>query len=170
MIADLFYEIDEWAIFLGSAIAFLACAALGERVGRRFRSQENDSALSIITSTQAATLGMFAILIGFSFSMANTLFEQRRALVLDEANAIGTTDLRAQMLPQPFAEAARRLLREYLGQGCRSIATRTTMQNSGAQSPPRQRFKTNSGGEPPRQARSSHSRCRLVSTFSPSTR
>ncbi len=115
MIADWFYEIDEWEIFLGSAIAFLACATLGERVGRRFRSQETDSALSVITSTQAATLGMFAILIGFSFSMANTLFEQRRILVLDEANAIGTTDLRAQMLPQPAAEAARRLLREYLG-------------------------------------------------------
>ena len=33
---------------------------------------------------------MFAILIGFSFSMAMNLFELRRALLLDEANAIET--------------------------------------------------------------------------------
>jgi len=116
MIAEWFYGTDEWVIFLLSATAFLACAAIGQRIGHRFRCQESESALSIITSTQAATLGMFAILIGFSFSMAVTLFEQRRTLVLDEANAIGTTDLRAQMLPQPYAEAAQGLLRQYLGQ------------------------------------------------------
>ena len=58
---------------------------------------------------------MFAILIGFSFSMAMSLFEQRRALLLDEANAIGTTELRAGMLPQPFAGEANRLLRDCVG-------------------------------------------------------
>src|SRR5271166_2500980 len=116
MSADWLYDLDIWILGVGSIAAFLACAAAGQLIGHRFRSQESESALSVITATQAATLGMFAILIGFSFSMAVTLFEQRRTLVLDEANAIGTTDLRAQMLPQPYAEAAQGLLRQYLGQ------------------------------------------------------
>jgi hypothetical protein len=114
MIANWFYDVDEWVIFFASAIAFLACAAIGRRIGRSFRDQESQSALSVITSTQAATLGMFAILIGFSFSMAITLFEQRRMLVVDEANAIGTTELRARMLPQPYNADAQRLLRDYV--------------------------------------------------------
>jgi hypothetical protein len=29
MIADWFYDVDEWMMFLGSAVACLACAALG---------------------------------------------------------------------------------------------------------------------------------------------
>ena len=114
MIANWFYDVDEWVIFFVSTIAFLACAAFGRRIGRSFRDQESQSALSVITSTQAATLGMFAILIGFSFSMAITLFEQRRMLVVDEANAIGTAELRARMLPQPYSADAQRLLRDYV--------------------------------------------------------
>jgi hypothetical protein len=114
MVAGWLYNVNELALLFGSALAFLACAAAGRGLGRRFRREESESALSVITSTQAATLGMFAILIGFSFSKAITLFEQRRALLLDEANAIGTTELRAEMLPQPYAAETRRLLRDHL--------------------------------------------------------
>ena len=114
MDAEWLYNVNERALLFGSTVAFLACAAAGQWLGRRFRRQESESALSVITSTQAATLGMFAILIGFSFSMAITLFEQRRTLLLDEANAIGTTELRAEMLPQPYTAGTRRLLRGYL--------------------------------------------------------
>jgi hypothetical protein len=114
MSADWFYDVDEGVIFLGSALAFLACAWVSERIGWRFRREETDSALSVITSTQAATLGVFAILIGFSFSLATNLFEQRRELLLDDANAIGTAELRARLLPQPYSEEAQKLLREYL--------------------------------------------------------
>ncbi|MBV8440663.1 MAG: hypothetical protein JO312_08915 [Hyphomicrobiales bacterium] len=115
MTADWLYDVDIWILGVGSIAAFLACAEAGQWIGARFRSQETDRALTVITATQAATLGLFAILIGFSFSTAMTLYEQRRALLLDEANAIGTTDLRAQMLPQPYAADARRLLRDYVG-------------------------------------------------------
>ena len=61
MIANWFYDVDEWVIFLGSAIAFLACVALGQRIGRAFRKQESESVLFVITSTPAATLAMFVI-------------------------------------------------------------------------------------------------------------
>jgi hypothetical protein len=115
MSAEWLYDVNIWILAVGSIVAFLACAAAGQWIGARFRSEESESALSVITSTQAATLGMFAILIGFSFSMAMSLFEQRRALLLDEANAIGTTELRAGMLPQPYAVGADRLLRDYVG-------------------------------------------------------
>jgi hypothetical protein len=170
MIADLFYDVDEWVIFVGSAIVFLACGALGQQVGRRFRRQESESALSVITSAQAATLGIFAILIGFSFSMAMTLFEQRRSLLLDEANAIGTTELRAQVLPQPYAADARRLLRDYL-------ATRLSFHRDSDNAAKFARAievskssTTTCGGRRPPRARCSRSPSRSASMFSRSTR
>jgi hypothetical protein len=52
-------------------------------------------------------------MIGFTFAMALTRFEARRDAVVAEANAIGTTALRARLLPQPQRTEALKLLREY---------------------------------------------------------
>jgi hypothetical protein len=46
--------------------------------------------------------------------MAATRFEARRQMVLDEANAIGTTYLRAALLPEPHRTEIRTLLRDYV--------------------------------------------------------
>jgi hypothetical protein len=53
-------------------------------------------------------------MIGFTFSMALNRYDTRRSAVVDEANAIGTIDLRARMLPEPHASEVRKLLRDYV--------------------------------------------------------
>ena len=53
-------------------------------------------------------------MIGFTFAMALSLFETRREAVLSEANAIGTTALRARLLPPPHRAEALKLLQEYV--------------------------------------------------------
>jgi hypothetical protein len=53
-------------------------------------------------------------MIGFTFAMALSRFEARRDAVLIEANAIGTTALRARLLPQPERGEVLKLLREYV--------------------------------------------------------
>jgi hypothetical protein len=53
-------------------------------------------------------------MIGFTFAMALSRFEGRRDAVLNEANAIGTTALRARLLPAPHNKEALKLLREYV--------------------------------------------------------
>lgn len=58
-------------------------------------------------------LGLLAFLLAFTFGMAATRFDARRQSVLEEANAIGTTYLRARLLPQPQRAEIARLLREY---------------------------------------------------------
>lgn len=58
-------------------------------------------------------LGLLALLLGFTFSMAVSRFDARKALVLEEANGIGTAALRAQLLPSPQAGDIRRLLVAY---------------------------------------------------------
>jgi hypothetical protein len=61
--------------------------------------------------TVAATLALLAFLLTFTFSTAASRFETRR---LDEANAIGTTYLRAGLLPAPHGSEIQRLLRDYI--------------------------------------------------------
>ena len=58
-------------------------------------------------------IGILALLMAFSFSMALDRYEERRHLVIQEANAIGTSYLRAQLLDEPHRGRLSRLLVEY---------------------------------------------------------
>lgn len=61
-----------------------------------------------------ASLGLLAFMLAFSFGMAGNRFDSRKQAVLDEANAIGTTWLRSQMLPASHASAVKALLKRYV--------------------------------------------------------
>ncbi len=61
----------------------------------------------------SAVLGLLALLMGFTFSLAVDRFDARRLLVLQEANAIGTTYLRAQLLAEPDRSRMTHLLVRY---------------------------------------------------------
>ena len=82
-----------------------------------------------------ATLGLLAFLLAFTFGMAASRYDTRKQLVLQEANAIGTTYLRVEMLPEPQRSEIRNLLREYAAQrvgGVTAIMTPEIMAKSGA--------------------------------------
>jgi len=102
-------------LFLAVIIGVLISATeIGYRVGRRGQSGANESARSHIGMLEGALLGVLALLLGFTFSMAGSRFDARRLLVVNEANAIGTTYLRAQMLPEPSRTEVSNLLRRYV--------------------------------------------------------
>ena len=61
----------------------------------------------------AASLTLLGLIIGFSFSMATGRYDQRKNLEEEEANAIGTEYLRADLLPPSDASQIRALLRQY---------------------------------------------------------
>jgi hypothetical protein len=60
-----------------------------------------------------AVLTLLALLLGFTYAMSMGRFEARRQLVVDEANSIGTTYLRAKTLPEPRSSEIQKLLRQY---------------------------------------------------------
>ncbi len=86
----------------------------GVRLGqyRRRRSEQEDR--PPVGEMVAATLALLAFLLAFTFGLAASRFDVRRGLVIDEANAIGTTALRAGLLPEPHRSDVRRILREYV--------------------------------------------------------
>lgn len=61
----------------------------------------------------SAVLGLLALLLGFTFTLAVERFDARRHLVVEEANAIGTAYLRAQLLPEPHRSRTSDILVRY---------------------------------------------------------
>ena len=57
---------------------------------------------------------LLSLLLGFTLAMALPHYDLRKQLVMDEANAIGTTGLRATLLPEPQKIRVRGLLRQYV--------------------------------------------------------
>jgi hypothetical protein len=72
----------------------------------------------------AATLTLLGLIIGFSFSMATARYDQRKTYEEEEANAIGTEYLRADLLPAAETFQVRALLKEYTELRIRFYKTR----------------------------------------------
>lgn len=95
-------------------VGILAASEIGFRIARRSARGIEPAHSTQATTVQAAVLGMLGLLLAFMLAMAESRFSGRRAMIVDEANAIGTTYLRAELLPDPHAAASRALLRRYV--------------------------------------------------------
>ena len=62
---------------------------------------------------QAAMLGVVGLILAFGLSLALSRYEDRRVTIVEETNAIGTTYLRAQTLPEPIRSRSLDLLIDY---------------------------------------------------------
>jgi hypothetical protein len=102
-----------WGLFFSLLLFVLLAIESGYRLGKmRFKQAEREVEAPI-GAMVGATLGLFAFILAFTFSASAARFDTRKQLVLDEANAIGTTYLRAAMLPDHRGEI-RGLLRSYV--------------------------------------------------------
>jgi hypothetical protein len=108
------WRIDELVLLLASFAALLAAIEVGFRLGVRHSDRSMESDKTHFGALQASVLGLLALLLGFTFFMAVSRFEARKSLVIDEANAIGTTYLRSQLLPAEQRDAAKELFRKYV--------------------------------------------------------
>lgn len=85
---------------------------IGMAIGRR-RSSQPDADHESIGVVQGALLGLVGLLLAFGLSMSVGRYDSRRSIVVDEANAIGTTYLRAQLLDEPERSESMTILGEY---------------------------------------------------------
>jgi hypothetical protein len=94
--------------------ALVLAIEVGFRIGCRYEGRFNDPARGHINAIQASMLGMVALLLAFTFSRSLERFRTRSEAVVDEANAIGTAYLRAQLLPPSVGEPTQQVLRDYV--------------------------------------------------------
>jgi hypothetical protein len=99
-------------VFILIVVVTLVVYEAGFRLGRwwQVRTPGEQEATGVLVGS---IVGLLAFLLAITMGMASDRFDTRRGLVLEEANAIGTTYLRAGYLPEPASTQIRELLREY---------------------------------------------------------
>lgn len=103
-----------WTILPLTVVLALLSVELGYRFARYRELHSQGEKESPLGGMVGATLGLLAFMLAFTFGLAGARFEDRRQTLLSEANAIGTTYLRAAMLPEPMRTGSQNLLREYV--------------------------------------------------------
>lgn len=110
---DFLYTIPLSTIFIALLVGLPLCGFIGFKLGQLVRRTNHHEAeySGFVPST---ILGLLALILGFTLSMAVTRFEERKQLVLKEANSIGTSYLRADILNEPFRSRVQQILRQYV--------------------------------------------------------
>jgi hypothetical protein len=102
-----------WGVFIAILFIVLISVECGYGLGKYRRRRHEEEKEASLGTMVGATLGLLAFILAFTFGLAAARFDARRQVLLDEANAIGTTYLRAGMLPER-GEEIRALLRNYV--------------------------------------------------------
>ena len=108
----MFFSLPSWAVALLLFGVVGGACVLGAAVGRYLR-RHTDVLREPIGVLQAALLGLVGLILAFGLSLAVGRYEARRSAVVAEANAIGTTYLRAQLIAEPARSRSLDLLRRY---------------------------------------------------------
>ena len=101
---------------LGLLTAFLLSGAIeaGYQTGVRFRVPEDPNRKEQMEAIRDGLFILVGLLFGLTLALAAPRFAERRSLLVNEANAIGTAYLRTETLPQPNRDRAQQLLRQYV--------------------------------------------------------
>jgi hypothetical protein len=102
------------ALFAVLSTALLIVEELGYRAAQRIYANAREELHDEIAAVRDAIGVLLSLLLAFTLAMVLTRYDSRKQLIVDEANAIGTTRLRAQMLPDPFRSEILALLQRYL--------------------------------------------------------
>lgn len=116
MINDILTRIfgNQLAVFIVVSVVMLAFAEIGYRLGLRLHATNDVARKGLIGGVTGAVLGLLGLLLGFTFAMAVERYDTRRGLIVHEANALGTTYLRASLLPDAHQAPVKDLLRRYV--------------------------------------------------------
>ena len=101
-------------VALGLFGGMLILVEVGRRIGARRIAEDALGARLGTGAIEGAVFALLGLLIAFTFSGAASRFDQRRDLIIEEANDIGTAYLRLDLLPAAAQPALRQAFREYV--------------------------------------------------------
>lgn len=106
------FRLSTSALAIGLLVLIVGSAVVGLILGRA-RQTHHEGLKESSGVLQGALLGFMGLVLAFALSLALGRYDLRRAAVVDEANSIGTTYLRAQTLPEPERSRSLPLLVKY---------------------------------------------------------
>lgn len=108
----LFFSFSSWALAL-VIFAVVGGATAAGHFGGRYLREHSGVLREPFGVLQGALFGVVGLILAFGLSLALGRYQDRRAATVEEANAIGTTYLRAQLLAEPVRTRSLDLLRPY---------------------------------------------------------
>lgn len=99
---------------LGLLAGMLLMLEVGRRIGQRQLIKDPEGARDGTGTVEGAVFGLLGLIIAFTFSGAASRFDERRALIVEEINAIGTAYLRLDLLPSRLQPPLRQSFRDYV--------------------------------------------------------
>lgn len=104
-----------WSVYIGTVIFVLVAAETGFRLGIWFQRRDSSSRKTPMTgAVVGGMLGLMAFLLAFCIGIVINQHNGRKAMVVTEANAVGTAYLRAGFLSESDRSLSRDLLHEYV--------------------------------------------------------
>ena len=107
-------EVPLWGVFLLTVVLSLAALEIGVLLGRRRRRKAHDEPVEEVGALVGAMLGLLGFVLAITFGTQLSRFDSLKQLELEEATSIHTTWLQADMLPSPYRERVKQLLKEYV--------------------------------------------------------
>jgi hypothetical protein len=109
----LYHQNSFWIIMLLAGIMALAIES-GYRIGTRDMHRTSELSRNQINTIQSSLLGILALMLGFTFSIALDRYNSRSSAEVAEANAIGTAYLRTELLPESVRPQVQAAIKEYV--------------------------------------------------------
>ena len=108
----MFFALSTWQVALIVLAVIAAATTAGHVIGRYLR-EHSETLREPFGVMQGALLGVVGLILAFGLTLAVGRYQDRRAATVAEANAIGTTYLRAQLIAEPARSPSLDLLRRY---------------------------------------------------------
>jgi hypothetical protein len=107
-----FFRLSTWELWLIIAAVVMGFMAVGYLAGRFLRIHA-ETLREPVGIVQGAFFALVGLILAFGLTLAIGRYDTRRTAVVDQANTIGTTYLRAQTLAEPVRGRSLQLLRQY---------------------------------------------------------
>ena len=118
-----------WVVYLVTVAVVLVAAEIGFRLGMWLQRRDPSSGKTPMTgAVVGGMLGLMAFLLAFTIGIVVNQHNGRKAMVVTEANAVGTAYLRAGFLGEPDRDSSRDLLREYIEVRLAAVADPTLLE------------------------------------------
>ena len=121
-------DIPSAPLCLGTVLLVVLAMELGFRLGRAVHRRSKAEKESSVSSIEASILGLLAFMLAFTFGLVSNRFDERKALVRQEANVIGTAYMRAAFLPEPDRARTAQILKAYVSQRLTAVLSRDARQ------------------------------------------
>ena len=110
----MYYTLSTGLLAFGLFLCMLFLLECGRRIGRRRLKREEKKGKPGFRAVDGTVFGLLGLLIAFTFSNALSKFDQRRQLIVEETNAVGTAYLRLDLLPADERTTLREMFKKYV--------------------------------------------------------